>query len=111
LADLEKAERGRAASLEAIAEGKMTFGDCLEVFKTRLAGDPSAKPKTREYYQYRIIALLESGPGLADLDVSKITRAQCLEWSSRNATQCSSSSHNHTVTLPSCRAFNFVPSN
>ncbi|MGA2247471.1 MAG: hypothetical protein ABSH48_20980, partial [Verrucomicrobiota bacterium] len=99
LADFEKQERGRAASQEAVAEGKMTFGDCLEAFKTRLAGDPSAKPKTREYYQYRIMALLESWPGLANLDVSKITRAQCLDWSSRNATQCSSSSHNHTVSI------------
>jgi hypothetical protein len=42
LADLEKAERGFAASQEAVAEGKMTFGDCLEVFKTRLATDPVA---------------------------------------------------------------------
>jgi integrase len=99
LADFEKAERARAASVEAVAEGKMTFGDCLEVFKTRLAGDPSAKPKTREYYQYRIMALLESWHDLEKLDVSKITRAQCLEWGSRNATQCSSSSHNHTVSL------------
>ena len=99
LADLEKTERGNAASQEAVAEGKMTFGDCLEVFKTRLANDPAAKPNTKEYYRYRIMALLESWPGLAELDVRRITRAQCLEWGSRNAGQCSSSSHNHTVSI------------
>ena len=79
LADLEKNERGSAASREAVAEGKMTFGDCLEVFKTRLESDPKAKPNTKEYYRYRIQALLESWPELADLNVSRITRAQCLE--------------------------------
>jgi integrase len=99
LADLEKTERGLAASLEAVAEGKMTFGDCLEIFKTRVANDPEAKPKTKEYYSYRIMALLESWPELAKLDVSRITRSQCLDWGSRNAAQCSSSSHNHTVSI------------
>ncbi len=99
LADLEKTERGFAESHKAVAEGKMTFGDCLEVFKTRLANNPAAKPNTKQYYRYRIMALLESWPGLAELNVSRISRAQCLEWGSRNASQCSSSSHNHTVSI------------
>ena len=60
LADLEKHECGLAASREAVAAGKMTFGDCLEIFKTRLENDPDAKPKTKEYYRYRIMALQES---------------------------------------------------
>ncbi len=35
----------------------MTFGDCLEVFKTRMANNPAAKPNTKEYYRYLILAL------------------------------------------------------
>lgn len=97
LADFEKAERAKAESVDAVAEGKMTVGDCLELFKTRLASDPNAKPKIKEYYRYRIMALSESWLGLAEMDVSRGTRAQCLEWGTRNAGQCSSSSHNHTV--------------
>jgi len=99
LGDFHKEERKRAAMQTAVARGNMTFGDCLEVFKTRLADDPTAKPKTREYYHFRIMALLKSWPELAKMDVSRITRAQCLEWGSRNASQCSSSSHNHTVSI------------
>jgi integrase len=99
LADLEKAERSKVKTQDAVAEGKMTFGECLEVFKTRLANDPSAKPKTKEYYHYRVKALLESWPELTGLDVGRISRAQCLDWSLRHANQCSSSSHNHTVSI------------
>jgi len=99
LGDLEKAERSKAKSQDAVAEGKIAFGECLEVFKTRLANDPSAKPKTKEYYHYRIKALLESWQELTGLDVSRITRAQCLDWSLRHSKQCSSSSHNHTVSI------------
>jgi hypothetical protein len=36
LADLKKTERVFPRASEAVAEGKMTFGDCLEVFKTRM---------------------------------------------------------------------------
>ena len=99
LGDFHKEERQRAAAQTAVSLGNMTFGDCLEVFKTRLANDSTAKPKTKEYYYYRIMALLEVWPELAKMDVSRVTRAQCLEWGTRNASQCSSSSHNHTVSL------------
>ena len=36
LADLEKSEPQRTQSAHAVANGKMTFGDALEVFKTRV---------------------------------------------------------------------------
>jgi len=77
----------------------MTFGDALAVFQKRLRENPSVKPKTQEYYKFRIIALLKSWPGLTDKDVSKISNTDCLEWSVQNAKSSSSSSHNHTVSL------------
>ena len=36
LGDFHKEERQRAATQTAVARGNMTFGDCLELFKTRL---------------------------------------------------------------------------
>ena len=99
LADLEKEERSKVKSQDAVAEGKMTFGDCLEVFKTRLNGDPNAKPKTKEYYHQRILALSRSWPELASMDIGRVTRTQCAEWGIRNAVKSSSSSHNHTVSI------------
>ena len=99
LADLEKSERQKAESLQAVTNGKMTFGDALEVFKTRLKDDPSIKPSTKEYYEFRIAALLKSWPGLERTDISRISGADCLNWSAKNATKSSSSSHNHTVSI------------
>lgn len=63
----------------------MTFGDALAVFKTRVQSNPALKPRTKEYCVYRIAALLKSWPGLAEKDVSRITNAECLDWSLKNA--------------------------
>ena len=99
LADLEKSERQKVQSLTAAANGKMTFGDALAIFKQRLQDSPDAKPKTKEYYSFRISALLKSWPELEDKDVSRISNSECRDWSVRNAGKCSSSSHNHTVSI------------
>lgn len=63
LSDLEKSERQRTQSINAVANGKMTFQDALAMFKSRLQDNPEVKPRTREYYEYRIAALLKSWPG------------------------------------------------
>jgi len=77
----------------------MTFGDALEVFKTRMEKNPALKPRTKEYCRYRISALLKSWPGLAEKDASRISNTKCLNWSVKNASRNSSSSHNYTVSI------------
>jgi integrase len=99
LADLEKSERQKIQSVSAVANGKMTFGDVLAVFKQRLQDNPEVKPKTKEYYKFRISALLKSWPDLENKDVSRITNSECLDWSVKSANKNSSSSHNHTVSI------------
>jgi len=99
LADFEKNEQQKARSTNAVTAGKMTFGDALAVFKTRMENNPAIKPRTREYCTYRISALLKSWPGLAEKDVSRVTNAECLDWSEKNANRNSSSSHNYTVSI------------
>jgi hypothetical protein len=99
LADLEKGERQKARSATAVANGKMTFGDALAVFKTRVEANPALKPRTKEYCAYRFAALLKSWPGLEGTDVSRISSAECRDWSVKNASQNSSSSHNYTVSI------------
>ena len=99
LADLEKSERQKVQSVSAVANGKMTFGDVLAVFKQRMQDNPEVKPKTKEYYKFRISALLKSWPELEDKDVSRITNSECLDWSVKSASKNSSSSHNHTVSI------------
>ena len=99
LADLEKNEQQKAHSVQAVSSGKMTFGDALEVFKTRMENNPALKPRTKEYCRYRISALLKSWPGLAEKDISRISNTECLNWSVKNAQQNSSSSHNYTISI------------
>jgi len=77
----------------------MTFGDALAAYQQKLQNDPNIKPKTKEYYEFRIKALLESWPDLKGKDVSKISRSDCESWSITNAKATSSSSHNHTVSI------------
>ena len=91
LADFEKSKRSRVHSAAAVVQGKMTFGDALAVFRQRLNANPALKPKTKEYYEFRASALLKAWTGLATKDVSKITSAECLEWSTTSASKNSSS--------------------
>src|SRR5215469_11090650 len=49
LAELEQRERQIAESQTALAGGKMTFGHALAVFRKRLQGDVSLKPRSKEY--------------------------------------------------------------
>ena len=76
LGDLEKTGRQKAQSVHAVVNGEMTFGEAMAVFKTRVQASPSIKPRTKEYYAWRIAALLKSWPGLAEKDVSKISNAE-----------------------------------
>jgi hypothetical protein len=99
LADLEKCEQQKAQCTSAVASGKMTFGDVLAVFKSRVANNPALKPRTKEYCVYRLSALLKSWPGLGEKDVSRITNTECLDWGVKNASRNSSSSHNYTVSI------------
>ena len=49
LGDLEKQERQRAEHQTAVADGTMTFADALAIYKQRLAGDGSLKPRSKVY--------------------------------------------------------------
>jgi integrase len=99
LSDFHKEERQRASSQAAILRGKMTFGEALAAYQEKLRNDPNIKPKTKEYYDFRIKALLKTWPDLKDKDVSKVSRAECEAWSLKNGKEVSSSSHNQTVGL------------
>ncbi len=57
LGDLDKQERQRAESTDAVARGKMTVGDAVAIHQERVAGDASLKLRTKEYHAQRIVAL------------------------------------------------------
>ncbi|HLH56306.1 MAG TPA: site-specific integrase [Verrucomicrobiae bacterium] len=99
LTDVEKTERQRAEHLtaDAAANGKLTFGQALALYRKRLEGDMSIKPRTKDYYNERIAALLKSWPSLKETDVARVTKGTCLDWAAQYAKQASSTNFNNTV--------------
>lgn len=105
LADLEKKERQVAEHARGFVDGKMTFGDALGVFRQRLQGDASLKPRTKAHREERIQALLKTWQGLPKLDVRNITKHDCLTW----AAGYKSSAENFNKTVQTLRLILEIP--
>jgi len=97
LGDLEKRERQIAEHQAAAVNGRMAFQEALDIYRRRLAGDASLKPRTREYHEQRIKALLKSWPGLKDEQIRGLTKSDCLDWAARFGKEASSTAFNHTL--------------
>ena len=81
----------------AVLDGSMTFADALATYQQRLEGDASIKPRTREYHQQRIKALLKSWPALKQAEVRGVTKTDCLNWAARFSKNSSATAFNHTI--------------
>jgi len=97
LADLEKEERKKAEDLVAISTGKMAFSDLLTLYRERLKADLNLKPRSKEYREERVNALLKSWPGLSNKDARQISRRDCQDWARRFGQSCSSIAFNNTI--------------
>jgi hypothetical protein len=97
LADLEKEERQRAEHQTAVVDGVMEFRDALALYRQRLAGDASLKPRSKVYREERIAALLKSWRGLERTDVRKISKSECLAWAADYGKIAAPSNFNNTV--------------
>lgn len=106
LADLEVDERKKAEHQIDASNGRLTFGDAVGTYRLRLNGDPSIKPRTRDYHEQRIKALLKSWPELSKTEIRNVTKSDCLNWAARfsqkpsadNTTkQRSATAFNHTL--------------
>ena len=89
LGDLEKVERQRVEVQGAVGNGNMRFGDAMTIFRGRLQKDPALKPRTKEFREERIAALLKSWQGLEQIEVRKISKQDCLTWASHYSTDAS----------------------
>ena len=76
LGDFEKSERQARENQSTATARKMTFATAMDMFRTRLHGDVSLKPKTRSYYEQRLTALLKSWSDLPNQDVRSITKTR-----------------------------------
>jgi len=99
LNDLEKAERQAVENQNSLANGKMTFAQATEIFRERVNGDASLKPRTKDYYRQRIVALQSSWPGLGTTELRRITKADCLTWAAKFGVETSPTAFNHTISF------------
>ncbi|HVU09077.1 MAG TPA: site-specific integrase [Verrucomicrobiae bacterium] len=97
MSDFHREERQRASAQKAVARGKMTFADALQTYRERLQGDHSLKDRSKAYREERITALLKSWPDLAQTDVARISKANCLTWAAEYGRAASPSAFNNTV--------------
>jgi integrase len=69
----------------------------LEIYRERLKGNASLKPRSKVYREERISALIKSWSGLKNMDVRKITKNECLNWAAGFANNAAPSNFNNTV--------------
>jgi len=97
LADLEKNERGFAASRQTASKGRMTFGDCLAIFKTHTETSCLLKPSGKRYRAEVINSILKSWPSVEALDVRRISANDCNTWAAKFSNQYSATRFNGTL--------------
>ncbi len=99
LSDFEKSERQRAENRSPGVDDRMTFKQAKEVYTQRLDGNPSLKPRTKDYHKQQLIALAKSWPDLDGKELRAITKSDCLDWAARFGRSSSGSAFNHTMSL------------
>lgn len=99
LGDFEKSHRQTAESQANAKQGKMLVGEAIKILRSRIAGDANLKPRSRSYYEQRIVALLCSWPGLEQKDVRSISRSDCLDWAAKFAHQTCATAFNNTASV------------
>src|SRR4030095_6890493 len=83
LADETKEHRQLAELHSKAEQGKMTFESALAIYRSTLKADASIKPRTVDYYEERIAALLKSWPDLEKMDLRKLQPSNLPEWGAR----------------------------
>jgi len=99
LADLDKEERAKQENRERFVAGKATFNDLVKDYQTRLEANHRIKPRTREYYNERLDAMLKSWPDLGDFDVRKLKSEDCERWAAKYAVEASPTNFNNTISV------------
>jgi integrase len=97
LADFLREEHRKAEAMDNTTRGKLKFGDAAETFKSRLMARKDLKPRSKDYRLERLQALLRSWPNLENLDIGKIRKHECQEWSKRFGMDASATAFNNTV--------------
>ena len=99
LSDLEKEERRKQEAVERLDHGKAKVSDLIREYQAGLEADHTIKPRTREYYNERLAAMIKDWPELPDIEVRRLTEKECERWSSRCARISSPTNFNNSLTV------------
>jgi integrase len=99
LAEFLKEHRQRISNGNGQVSAKMTFGEPAAIHLRNLDDNPRIKPRTRDYWRQRLAALIKSWPGLSEMEIRKITQADCKKWASTYAKKASPTNYNNTLAL------------
>jgi len=97
LADLEKSERETVETRDTASKGRMSFGDCVQIFKSQTEDSKLLKPSAKLYRAEAVTSILKSWPGLESLDVRKISASDCNSWAAKFSNQYSGTRFNGAV--------------
>jgi integrase len=78
---------------------KMTFDQAAKIHLQNLDDNPRLKPRTRDYWRQRLVALAKSWEGLNETEVRKITQSDCKRWAGKYARKASPTNYNNTIAL------------
>src|SRR5438128_7779715 len=78
---------------------KMTFDQAAKIHLQNLDDNPRLKPRTRDYWRQRLVALTKSWEGLNETEVRKITQSDCKRWAGKYARKASPTNYNNTIAL------------
>lgn len=97
LADLEKNERESVETRDTASKGRMTFGDCVQIFKAQTEDSNHLKPSAKLYRAEAVTSILKSWPELEALDVRKISASDCNSWAAKFSNQYSGTRFNGAI--------------
>src|SRR5213075_3443593 len=97
LAEFMKEHRERVSNGNGEVSAKMTFGEALEIHQQNQADDVTIKPATRHYWNQIFIALLKSWPGLAEIEIRRVSKTDCEEWARAFRKVASPTRYNNTL--------------
>jgi len=97
LTDLEKSEREAAESGASTSNGRMTFGDCVKIFKEQTEDSNLLKPSTKHYRMEILGSIVKSWPGMKLRDVRQFSPADCNSWAAKFSNQYSATRYNGAI--------------
>jgi len=94
LADLEKNEREAAETRKSASKGKMTFGDCVAIYKTQSEASNLLKPTSKLYRREVIESIIKSWSGIETRDVRRFSPNDCNAWAAEYSNHYSATRSN-----------------